>query len=103
VPNVPSYGLLLRFTTAQGAEVRLGTAGSEVVSVAGFGAVQRPGLNDRKGQSCLLIVDVAQGQSLWVGFADTESEKPAGGYQGLCEKAKLAASSVLHELRVRRR
>jgi hypothetical protein len=95
--------LTLRFLTVQGADERLGASAVKVVTVDGFGAIQRPGLNDREGRSCLLIVDVAQGQSLWAGFAETEFDTLTGGYQALCEKATLAASSVLHELRSRRR
>jgi hypothetical protein len=104
VPHEPSYGLIVRFISGQGAESRMANPSAQVASVDGFGAVQRPGLNDRQGdESCVLIVDVADGQSLWAGVVYTGRGLSPGGYQALCEKATLAASSVLHELRSRRR
>jgi hypothetical protein len=101
VPDDPGYVLSLRLVTAQGADFYLSSPKTAVTSVDGFGALDQPGLLDPSGnQSCLVIVDVARGQSLWVGFISNDGIPP-GGYQAMCSKAHIAADSVMQQLLAR--
>jgi hypothetical protein len=101
-PDDPGYGLTLRLVTGQGADSYLASPQTTVSTVSGFGALDQPGLNDVDQQhSCLVIVDVSPGQSLWVGFGGTEAQPPPGGYAAMCAKAHIAAEGVMHELLAR--
>jgi Protein of unknown function (DUF3558) len=99
VPHDPGYVLSLRLVTAQGADFYLASPKITVTSVNGFGSLDQPGLNDlAENRSCLVIVDVAQGQSLWVGFNGSNDTPPPGGYQAMCSKAHIAAESIMQQL-----
>jgi hypothetical protein len=102
VPEDQTFALTLRLVTVQGVDAYLTAPKIQVTSVDGFGALDQPGLNDPSGnKSCLVIVDVAQGQSLWVGFDSEEDTPPPGGYQAMCGKAHTAADSVMQQLLAR--
>jgi hypothetical protein len=100
IPSSPVYVLGIRLVVSEGADQER-TARSTPTSVAGFSALQQPGLNDAGGnRSCLLVVDTAPGEALWVSVTATE-RIPPGGYAAMCAKAHIAAEGVMHELLAR--
>jgi hypothetical protein len=93
----PTYFFGIRLVTNEGADHDLSSPKTQVINVNGFGALDQPGLNDLNGnESCLVIVDVAPGQSLWVSFGTLDDPPP--GYQKMCNKANVAAESVMQQL-----
>jgi Protein of unknown function (DUF3558) len=93
----PTYFFGVRLVTSQGADHYLRSAKTQVINVDGFGALDQPGLNDLTGNAiCLVMVDVAPGQSLWVSFGTLDPPPP--GYQKMCTKANAAAASIMQQL-----
>jgi hypothetical protein len=93
----PTYFFGVRLVTSQGADYYLPSPRTQLINVAGFGALQQPGLHDLTGNTgCLVIVDVAPGQSLWISFGTLDPPPP--GYQKMCDKVNVAAASIMQQL-----
>jgi hypothetical protein len=99
-PNVPAYGLVIRLVTSEEAAQEM-APGATITMIAGFGAIQQPGLSDTQGNSCLITVDSGAGQAVWVGFGTADGTPAPGGYAAMCAKAHIAAEGVMHELLAR--
>jgi uncharacterized protein DUF3558 len=102
VPTNPGYALGVRLVTSQNTEHFLLFPKTRLTTVDGYGALEQPGLADLTGnRTCLVIVDVAPKQSLWISFGGTDNDLPPGGYEAMCRKAHTAADSVLRQLLAR--
>jgi hypothetical protein len=99
-PRQPDTSYLNRLILDRSADTALGSAtGARVVMLDGYAAVETTSPNVDPKEHCLLLVDVAQGESLWVQWM-TESH----GYPGLsrelaCQKAEGAGRLMLANLR----
>jgi hypothetical protein len=89
----------VELVTQRAAEFALGSAtGARVVTVGGFAAVET-----RRDDSypvpfhCVLIVDIAEGQNLWVQYDYDGSTVPMTK-QLACDKAKVAAELAVQTL-----
>jgi hypothetical protein len=84
----------------RGAEYALGSAtGTQVVQVDGFGAVASTGGSADPAVNCVLLIDVAPGQSLWASYDDSNHDKPGLTHEIACQKAMSAARMMLAKLR----
>jgi hypothetical protein len=101
VPDVPSYALSIRLVTNEGiAEEK--SARSTPTTVGGFGALEQPGLlGTSPDTGCLIMVDAAANQAVWVAFGTADGTPAPGGYPAMCVKAHVAAESVMRELLAR--
>lgn len=99
-PRQPDTSYLDRLILKRGADAALGSAtGARVVMLDGYAAVETTSPNVDPKEHCLLLLDVAEGESLWVQWM-TESH----GYPGLsrelaCQKAEGAGRLMLANLR----
>jgi hypothetical protein len=73
--------------------------GAQVVQVDGFGAVTTTGGTADPAVNCVLLIDVAPGQSLWASYDDSNHDKPGLTHEIACQKAMSAAQMMLGNLR----
>lgn len=99
-PNRPDIGWVARATLQRGAEwYRDSVTGAEVVQVAGFPAVQTSSSAGDPETHCILAIDVAPGQSLWVQFDNMDKDYPGMNHQRACQLARQAAETMMTNLR----
>lgn len=92
--------LLARAIVKRGADYALDSVtGTQVVQVGGFSAVQTSSDFQNPQFHCILVVDVAQGQSLWVQAANVLENQPGMNHQVACQIADKAAESMVANLR----
>jgi hypothetical protein len=102
--GVPDMRYLARLQTHQGADYALGsTTGHRLVQLDGFTGVQTTSDGQDPERHCILLVDVAPGQSLWVQYANI-----GGDYQGLtheqsCQFAQAFGEDLMQNLRAQAR
>ena len=96
----PEKGWIARAIAKQGADYALGnTAPVQVVQVGGFSAVQTSSPYQNANTQCILVIDVAQGESLWVQFDNLQGDFPGINHQVACQQASKAAELMLGNLR----
>ncbi|WP_433557330.1 DUF3558 domain-containing protein [Pseudonocardia xinjiangensis] len=98
-PQEPLDSYLVQLVTQQGAEFALhSTTGARVVQIGDFAAVETQ--RDERYPvefHCVLLIDVAAGQSLWVQYDYDGSTVPMTK-QLACDKAKVAAEMAVQTL-----
>jgi len=96
----PDNRWLVRMIVKQGADYALGSdTGVQVVQVDGFTAVQTaPPYQDPK-LNCVLVVDVAPGQSLGVQYANYAGDYPGISHEVACQLDRTAAELMVRNLR----
>ena len=98
--GTPDISWLARAIVKQGADYALGnTAPVQVVQVGGFSAVQTSSPYHDANTQCILVINVAQGQSLWVQFDNLQGDFPGINHQVACQQASKAAELMLRNLR----
>ena len=99
-PDEPRDSYFVQLVTGRGAEYALAsTTGARVVDTEGFAAVETQ--RDRSypvEHHCVLLVDVADGQNLWVQYDYDGSTVPMSR-ELACEKARNAAGMAVQTLR----
>lgn len=101
--NSPSFTLinryLARLQVRDGAEDALDSrTGSQVVQVGGFTAVQTSASGIDPNKHCILLIDVATGQSLWAQYY-AQGEFPGLTRAQSCQFARAAAEDMMANLR----
>jgi uncharacterized protein DUF3558 len=99
-PDEPRDSYFLQFDTGRGAEYALAsTTGARVVDIEGFAAVEtQRGGSYPEERHCVLLVDVADGQNLWVQYEYNGSTVQVTR-ELACEKALSAAGMAVQTLR----
>lgn len=100
-PLEPSiFGYLARLILKRGADSGLDSStGAQVVTLDGFSAVQATSPHVDPREHCVLLVDVAQGESLWVQWMTSTHGQPGFTHEMACEKARVAGQLMLTNLR----
>lgn len=96
----PSSGYVARLLMNRAADSALpGAIGAQVVTIDGFSAVRAaaPGVDPKN--HCILVVDVAPGQSLWVQWLTISPNYPGLSHELACQQARDAARLMLSNLR----
>lgn len=76
----------------------LGQRGAMQSDVSGFPAVQEPNNWMGANISCVVRIDVAPGQALFVSFYNTLGDEPGATHELMCERAHRAAEGVMQQL-----
>lgn len=98
VASEPFEGYLVLRTTDQGPETAYGNPnGTTVTTVAGFPAVETQALGGGGDDHCMILVGVADGQTLQVQY-DYNGTKMAMTRAQACEKARAAAEMATRTL-----
>lgn len=99
-PEQPDSTYLARLITKRGADYALNSGtGAQVVAIDGFAAVQTTSPYADPKEHCLLLVDVAQGQSLWVQWRTLSTNYPGLTHELACQQAQEAGRLMLGNLR----
>lgn len=99
-PKEPDIGYLARLIVKRGADYALeSTEPTQVVTVDGFSAVQTTSPQVDPKDHCLLLVDVAQGESLWVQWRTLSVNYPGMTHERACQQARDAGQLMLENLR----
>lgn len=99
-PNSPDKRWLAQPLPTRGAEYALGsTTGAQVVQVGAFSAVQTTSPFAERRWSCILLVDVAPGQSLLVQYLNGGGDDPTMTHERACQNAATGAGLMIHNLR----
>jgi hypothetical protein len=97
-PEEPQDAYLMTSDLRQGAEYALDSAaGARTVGVLGYPAVETQVGSAPPEAHCLLLVDIAEGQNLWVQYDYDGSTVPMTK-QLACDKAKVAAELAVQTL-----
>ncbi|MFC5995997.1 DUF3558 domain-containing protein [Pseudonocardia hispaniensis] len=100
-PDEPQDFYLMTVDTGRGAAYALGSVtGGRIVDVAGYAAVETRVGSSPEDRHCVLLVDVAAGQNLWVQYDYTGKTVPITK-QLACQKAHTAAEMAVQTLRER--
>lgn len=97
-PDEPDLGWVARATLRRGAE-QYRNAASQVVQIGGFPTVQTSSEIQDPETHCLLMIDVAPGQSLWVQFVNMGKTYPGMNHQLACQFARQTAGNMVTNLR----
>lgn len=97
----PSGSLGVFTATNQDVRNVLYVQGARVTTVAGFGAVEVP--DERFGAqfTCVVRVDVAPDQGLWVAYAVELGDEPGATHELMCQRAHAAAETIMRDLLAR--
>lgn len=99
-PERPDSSYLARLILERGADYALNSGtGAQVVTIDGFAAVQTTSPYADPKEHCLLLVDVAQGQSLWVQWRTLSDDYPGLTHELACRQAQEAGRLMLGNLR----
>ena len=98
--DAPENGYSARTITGHGAEYALGsTTGTQLVEVGGFGAVATAGAYTDPNYQCVVVIDVAPGQSLYAEYGNDNKDYPGMTHQLACQKATALGVTMLQNLR----
>jgi hypothetical protein len=98
--GVPQNGYFARVITGHGAEYALGsTTGTRLVEVGGFGAVATAGAYADPNYQCVVVIDVAPGQSLYAEYGNDNKDYPGMTHELACQKATALGVTMLQNLR----
>ncbi|HEX4253137.1 MAG TPA: DUF3558 domain-containing protein [Pseudonocardia sp.] len=96
----PDNRWLVRLIVKRGAGYALGsTTGVQVVQIGGFSAVQTAPPYQDPNINCVLVVDVAQGQSLGVQYGNAAGDYPGISHDVSCQLDRRAAELMVQNLR----
>jgi hypothetical protein len=96
----PDNRWLARLIVKRGADYALGsTTGVQVVQIGGFSAVQTAAPYQDPNTNCVLVVDVAQGQSLGVQYGNAAGDYPGINHDVACQLDRKAAELMVQNLR----
>ena len=96
-PQEPIENYSVDINTHGGVELLFGQPQLEVITVAGFGAVQTPALYGTGTEDCLVNVDVAPGEAVQVGYFYNGTTVPMT-HALACEKARHAAELAMQTI-----
>ena len=97
----PDNGWVARLIVKRGADYALtSSTGTQVVQVDGFSAVQTTSPYGDPKTHCILLVDVAQGESLWAEYDNIAGDYPGINHQVACQLTQRAAEFMVQNLRV---
>jgi hypothetical protein len=97
IPEHPSNAWLGRLVLGQGAEYSFGT--EPLRTVDGFAATTTGSIGTDSTYYCLMLVDVAPGQSLLAQYENDSHDYPGMNHKLACDKAQQLASDMLSTLR----
>lgn len=95
----PHNDWLARLILHQGADRYLDATGAAVVEVDGFPAIQTSADGQDPKSHCILYVDVAPGQSLYVLYTNLTGDYPGMNHQLACHLADEGAEPMVKNLR----
>ena len=97
-------GYLARLQLRQGADYALSsTTGHQLVQLDGFTAVQTTSDGQDPERHCILLVDVAPGQSLWLQFVNLVGEHDGLTHEQSCQFARTFGEDLVQNLRAQAR
>jgi len=97
LPERPDNAWLGRVVLGQGAEFALGL--EPLRTVSGYAATTTGSVGTDSNYYCLMLVDVAPGQSLLAQYGNGAKDYPGMNHQLACDKAQQLASNMLSTLR----
>lgn len=95
----PDNGWVVRSILKHDASYYLGPDGSRVVQVAGFPAVQTTAGGQNPATHCILMVDVAPGQTMYVLYTNNQGDYPGMTHELACQLADKVATMAVGNLR----
>lgn len=96
----PDNRWLARLIVKRGADYALGSStGVQVLQVGGFSAVQTAAPYQDAKTNCVIVVDVAQGQSLGVQYSNIAGDYPGINHDVACQLDRKAAELMVQNLR----
>jgi len=96
----PDNSWVARMIVKRGADYALAsTSAVQVVQVAGFSAVQTAAPYQDPSTNCVIVVDVAQGQSLGVQYLNSRGNYPGINHDVACQLDRRAAELMVQNLR----
>jgi len=101
-PQHPTAALDVNLATNQDTAGFLFFPDAVASTVAGFGAVDSPDSAAGADHSCVVRVDVADNQGLWVSLYNTLGDDTASTHAQMCQKAHAVAESIMAGLLSRR-
>lgn len=75
--------------------------GAQPSSVAGFPAIDSEFGVHEPDEACMVRIDVASGQGIWVSFTSDFGKLPGASHELMCRKAHVAAEGVMRALLAR--
>lgn len=101
-PQHPTAALDVNVTTNQDTAGFLLFPDAVISNVAGFGAVDSPDSAAGADYSCVVRVDVAENQGLWVSLYNTLGDDQTSTHAQMCQKAHTVAESIMAGLLAKR-
>jgi len=101
-PQHPTAALDVNLATNQDTAGFLFFPDAVPTTVAGFGAVDSPDSAAGADHSCVVRVDVADNQGLWVSLYNTLGDDTASTHAQMCQKAHTVAESIMAGLLAKR-
>jgi hypothetical protein len=96
----PDNRWLARLIVKRGADYALGsTTGVQIVQIGGFSAVETAAPYQDAKTNCVIVVDVAQGQSLGVQYSNIAGDYPGISHDVSCQLDRRAAELMVQNLR----
>lgn len=99
-PSEPVESYTIDVNTRGGVELVLGQPQLDIVTVAGFGAVETPGLFSTGKFECIINIDVAPSQAVQVSYFYDGSTLPMT-HEIACQKARNAAELAMQTILAR--
>jgi hypothetical protein len=99
-PNEPIENYSLDVNTQGGVEILFGRPQLQVITIAGFGAVQTPAPQGTGQQDCVVNVDVAPSQAVQVAYFYNGATVPMT-HEIACGKARHAAELAMQTILAR--
>jgi Protein of unknown function (DUF3558) len=96
-PSEPIESYTVAINTLGGVELAFGQPQLDVTTVAGFGAVETPGLFSTGQDECIVNVDVASGQAVQVGYF-YDGSAISMTHELACQKARNAAALAMQTI-----
>jgi hypothetical protein len=101
-PQHPTAALDVNLATNQDTAGFLFFPDAVASTVAGFGAVDSPDSAAGPDHSCVVRVDVAENQGLWVSLYNTLGDDATSTHAQMCQKAHTVAESIMAGLLAKR-
>jgi Protein of unknown function (DUF3558) len=99
-PTEPVESYSIDINTRGGVELAFGQPHLNVVMIAGFGAVETPGLLSSGERDCIVNIDVASGQAIQVNYFYNGSTVPMN-HEIACRKARNAAELAMQTIQAK--
>jgi hypothetical protein len=96
----PDNGWLIRLELNQDASYYLAsTTGAQIVQVGGFPAVQSSSPTQNPNTHCIVLVDAAPKQTMYVLYTNLDGDYPGISHQVACQQADKVAEMAVGNLR----